>query len=63
MLTKDISLLFFILGKMYLVLGPPRSGKTSLLKAIAGRLPMSNGETVTGSVKYNGIVMDVSPSE
>lgn len=50
-------------GKMYLVLGPPLSGKTSLLKAIAGRLPTGNGETVTGSVKYNGMVMDVSQSE
>ena len=26
-------------GKMYLVLGPPLSGKTSLLKAVAGMLP------------------------
>lgn len=42
-------------GKMILVLGPPRSGKTSLLKAIAGRLSTVNEETITGSVEYNGI--------
>lgn len=46
-------------GKMYLILGPPLSGKTSLLKAIAGRLSMENGETVTGSVEYNGLSMHV----
>jgi ABC-type multidrug transport system ATPase subunit len=41
-------------GKMYLVLGPPASGKSSLLKAIAGRLSQKNGEEVEGSVSYNG---------
>jgi ABC-type glutathione transport system ATPase component len=46
-------------GKMVLVLGPPRSGKTTLLKAIAGRLSTVNGETIGGSVEYNGIAMQV----
>ena len=34
----DVNLVFKP-SKMYLVLGPPLSGKTSLLKAIAGLLP------------------------
>lgn len=42
-------------SKMYLVLGPPGSGKSALLRAIAGRLSMSNGETTEGSVTYNGL--------
>jgi ABC-type glutathione transport system ATPase component len=46
-------------SNMYLVLGPPGSGKTSLLRAIAGRLSMANGETTEGSVKYNGLSLKV----
>ena len=51
--------------KMYLVLGPPLSGKTSLLKAIAGLLPQGvfpsgysseNKKFLTGRVLYNNIV-------
>lgn len=41
-------------GKMYLVLGPPGSGKSSLLKAVAGRLFRQGKEEVRGSVTYNG---------
>jgi ABC-type multidrug transport system ATPase subunit len=41
-------------GKMYLVLGPPASGKSSLLKAIAGRLFRKGKEELEGSVTYNG---------
>lgn len=46
-------------GKMYLLLGPPASGKTSLLQAIAGRLSKENGEETEGSVEYNGLVSKV----
>lgn len=41
-------------GRMYLLLGPPASGKTTLLKAIAGRLSTKHGEQKTGRVTYNG---------
>ena len=53
---------------MYLVLGPPLSGKTSLLRAIAGNLPQGKfnkkqrpdaGEGLahlTGRVLYNNLV-------
>lgn len=46
-------------SKMYLVLGPPGSGKTSLLRAIAGRLSKANGETTEGIVTYNGLSLKV----
>jgi ABC-type protease/lipase transport system fused ATPase/permease subunit len=51
-------------GCTYLVLGPPASGKTTLLKAIAGRLPSSTGldgkpvkdkPHAEGSIQYNGV--------
>jgi energy-coupling factor transporter ATP-binding protein EcfA2 len=46
--------------KMYLVLGPPLSGKTSLLKAIAGMLSSSakkkkDGSRLSGSIRYNNL--------
>ncbi len=40
--------------KMYLVIGGPKSGKTSLLKAIAGRSLKGKGARVEGEVTYNG---------
>jgi ABC-type multidrug transport system ATPase subunit len=45
-------------GRMYLLLGPPASGKTTLLKAIAGRLSTKHGEEKTGQVTYNGRSFD-----
>jgi ABC-type multidrug transport system ATPase subunit len=54
---NDISL-NFVPGKMYLILGPPASGKTSLLKAVAGRLSTAHGETIQGEVKYNGLCLE-----
>jgi ABC-type multidrug transport system fused ATPase/permease subunit len=55
---EDIDL-NFLPGKMYLVLGPPASGKTTLLRAIAGRLSTTNGEVLEGSVLYNGLSLKV----
>ena len=45
-------------GKMYLVMGPPGSGKSSLLKAIAGRLRKEKKYKISGSVTYNGVSFD-----
>jgi ABC-type nitrate/sulfonate/bicarbonate transport system ATPase subunit len=51
-------------GRTYLILGPPASGKTSLLKAIAGRLPVRKGldgkplkdkPHEEGRIEYNGV--------
>jgi ABC-type glutathione transport system ATPase component len=50
----------FVPGKMYLVLGAPASGKTTLLRAIAGRLSTKNGEVLEGSVLYNGLSLKVN---
>lgn len=43
-------------GRMTLLLGPPASGKTTLLLALAGKLDKSL--KVTGGVNYNGHNMD-----
>jgi hypothetical protein len=40
--------------KLYLVIGGPKCGKTSLLKAIAGRSLRGTGYRLSGSVLYNG---------
>lgn len=41
-------------ARLYLVIGGPKSGKTSLLKAIAGRSPRGGNVKVSGSVLFNG---------
>jgi ABC-type multidrug transport system fused ATPase/permease subunit len=47
-------------GKQYLVLGPPASGKSTLLQAIAGQLQLKKYEKVEGSISYNGRTLAVS---
>ncbi|EGZ21182.1 pleiotropic drug resistance protein ABC superfamily [Phytophthora sojae] len=42
-------------GSMTLVLGQPGSGKFSLLKLLAGRLPTDRRVRVDGEVTYNGV--------
>ena len=46
-------------GQQYLVLGPPASGKSTLLQAIAGQLTPSKYDTVEGSISYNGRTLAV----
>lgn len=46
-------------SNMYLVLGPPGSGKSSLLRTIAGRIRASSkNDNVTGEVTFNGKSFD-----
>jgi len=44
-------------GKMYLVLGPPESGKSTLLKAIASHLYPGKKGVLEGTVVYNGMTL------
>eukprot|EP01031_Cornospumella_fuschlensis_P034568 gene34568-41858_t len=41
-------------GKMTLLIGPPGSGKSVLLKALCGRLRDAGGAKLSGDVYYNG---------
>jgi ABC-type multidrug transport system ATPase subunit len=52
-ILKDINLVIQP-GKQYLVLGPPGSGKSSLLKMIAGLMPVNKHHSLDGSITYNG---------
>jgi ABC-type nitrate/sulfonate/bicarbonate transport system ATPase subunit len=51
---KNVNL-YFEQGKTYLVLGAPRSGKSSLLKLIAGILPEDKHHCTGGTVRVNRI--------
>ncbi|KAF4325291.1 hypothetical protein JM18_000519 [Phytophthora kernoviae] len=41
-------------GTMTLVLGQPGSGKSSFMKVLSGRFPLSKNVSVTGDITYNG---------
>jgi ABC-type multidrug transport system ATPase subunit len=46
-------------GRFTLLLGPPSSGKTTLLKALAGAVVHGqDGLRMTGKVTYNGETFD-----
>jgi len=46
-------------GRQYLVLGPPGSGKSSLLRAIVGLIKPTKDEVFDGAISYNGRTLDV----
>jgi ABC-type multidrug transport system fused ATPase/permease subunit len=46
-------------GKAYLLLGPPTSGKTTLLRAITGNLHPGKEDSLDGTIKYNGRALKV----
>jgi ABC-type uncharacterized transport system fused permease/ATPase subunit len=51
---KNVNL-YFEQGKTYLVLGGPRSGKSTLLRMIAGILPEDKDHEVGGTVSINSV--------
>eukprot|EP00667_Euglena_gracilis_P016265 EG_transcript_16984 len=48
-------------GRTCLILGPPRSGKSTLMKAIAGRLEESCSNKLQGTVEYAGLRLREKP--
>ncbi|KAJ0412034.1 hypothetical protein ATCC90586_004580 [Pythium insidiosum] len=52
-ILRDVNAVFRP-GTMTLVLGQPGSGKSSLLKVLSGRFPLSKDVTLGGEIKYNG---------
>ncbi|GLE04906.1 hypothetical protein PINS_up013887 [Pythium insidiosum] len=52
-ILRDINAVFRP-GTMTLVLGQPGSGKSSLLKALSGRFPLSKSTKFEGDITYNG---------
>jgi ABC-type multidrug transport system ATPase subunit len=50
---KNVNLRFEA-GKLYLVLGGPASGKSTLLKAVAGLLKEDKNSELSGEISVNG---------
>jgi len=50
-------------GKLLAILGPSGAGKTSLLNALAGRLPYSKTSTLSGDLKINGRTPELDVKE
>jgi ABC-type multidrug transport system ATPase subunit len=50
----------FTWGRLSVIMGSTGSGKSSLLHVLAGAIPV--GEELTGSIKYNGALLDTKAS-
>jgi ABC-type multidrug transport system fused ATPase/permease subunit len=61
-ILKDIRLIIQP-GRQYLVLGPPASGKSTLLKTIAGLITVDKDRSLQGTVEYNGRTLEVRKKE
>jgi len=45
-------------GRVLAILGPSGCGKTTLLNALSSRLEVKRGDTLSGSITFNGVALD-----